>query len=244
MTDPGVRYLDGRHAEQSLDRRGLQAIAASFVGIFAGFAVLLIAAGEIRWANAWVYIGLVLFYQVTSTMVLVRANPQVLNERARFTREGTMPFDRAFGALYLLVSFTSCVVFGFDAVRYRWSSMPTAFAALGVALILPAFALAIWAMVVNPYFELSVRIQEDRGQKVITGGPYRFIRHPGYASLIVSWLAAPFILGSWWGLLPSGVMVALVVARTALEDRALRDELPGYAEYAVATPYRLLPLAW
>jgi protein-S-isoprenylcysteine O-methyltransferase Ste14 len=99
-------------------------------------------------------------------------------------------------------------------------------------------------MAVNPYFELSVRIQDDRDHRVIKSGPYRIVRHPGYAAQALSLVATPLILGSWWGLVPAAVLVVVLMIRTALEDRTLRNELPGYAEYTEQTRYRLLPHVW
>ena len=104
--------------------------------------------------------------------------------------------------------------------------------------------LAHWAMLANPFFEKTVRIQEERGHHVATGGPYRFVRHPGYVAFILMGFALPLGVGSAWALVPAGLNAALIVARTALEDRTLRRELPGYAEYAQRTRYRLLPGVW
>jgi protein-S-isoprenylcysteine O-methyltransferase Ste14 len=99
-------------------------------------------------------------------------------------------------------------------------------------------------MVSNPFFSTVVRIQTDRGHTVATGGPYRFVRHPGYAGALALTLATPFLLGSWPALIPSVALVAILVVRTILEDRTLRRELPGYTEYAGRVRYRLLPGIW
>jgi protein-S-isoprenylcysteine O-methyltransferase Ste14 len=99
-------------------------------------------------------------------------------------------------------------------------------------------------MVSNAFFAEGVRIQEERGHTVATGGPYRYVRHPGYVGAIAAGLSTPFLLGSPWALIPAGISATLYVVRTALEDRTLREELPGYAEYAEQTGYRLLPGVW
>ena len=106
------------------------------------------------------------------------------------------------------------------------------------------FCLGIWAMAVNAGFEMTVRIQEDRGHQVCTTGPYRVIRHPGYAAEIIAAPAYTFILGSWWALIPTAAFIALFIVRTILEDRTLQNELPGYKEYAQKTRYRLIPFIW
>jgi protein-S-isoprenylcysteine O-methyltransferase Ste14 len=133
---------------------------------------------------------------------------------------------------------------GLDAVRFRWSSMPTWLVIPGVLLYLLAFALGGWAMAVNPYFEPTVRIQHDRGHEVCTAGPYRVVRHPGYAATILGAPGFPLVIGSWWAFLTVGAYVLLFVVRTALEDRFLLRELPGYTDYARRTRYRLIPGIW
>ena len=227
-----------------LNREGLRWLAAYCFSSIASFVVLFVSAGKLDWVNAWIYVGLVSAYLITYTSVCVRLNPEMLNSRGRFSKEGTKTFDKVYAFLYLPLGFSIVVVCGLDAARYKWSTMPLWLTVLGVVLILPAFAVATWAMAVNPYFECSVRIQEDRGQEVIKSGPYKFVRHPGYAALALSLFAAPLILGSWWGLAPSAVLILIVIARTALEDRTLQEELPGYREYAGQTRCRLLPLVW
>ena len=101
-----------------------------------------------------------------------------------------------------------------------------------------------WAMVVNAYFSTVARIQRDRGQTVCREGPYRFVRHPGYAGAILESLGSPLLLGSAWALLPAVVAIGCMSARTWLEDRMLRAELPGYVEYAGEVRWRLVPLIW
>ena len=227
-----------------LNRNGLRWLAAYFFSTIAGFVVLFISAGRLDWVNAWVYVGLVSTCLITYTAVCVKFNPEMLNSRGSFSKEGTKTFDKVYGVLYLPLGFAIVVVCGLDAARYKWSTMPLWLTVIGVVLILPAFAVATWAMAVNPYFECSVRIQEDRGQRVIESGPYRFLRHPGYAAQAISLIAASLILGSWWGLLPGGLLVLILITRTTLEDRTLQEELPGYREYAGQIRYRLLPLVW
>jgi protein-S-isoprenylcysteine O-methyltransferase Ste14 len=104
--------------------------------------------------------------------------------------------------------------------------------------------LVSWAMASNKFFSTTVRIQDDRGQTVTSSGPYRLVRHPGYVGFLVSNLATPLLLGSLWALIPAVVLEALVVVRTALEDRTLQAELGGYRDYARRVRYRLLPGVW
>ena len=101
-----------------------------------------------------------------------------------------------------------------------------------------------WAMLVNRHFESSVRIQKDRGHRVITTGPYRIVRHPGYVGAILFGISTPLIIGSVYGLIPGGIAVILLIIRTSLEDKLLRNELNGYVEYTKRVRYRLVPGLW
>ena len=114
----------------------------------------------------------------------------------------------------------------------------------GLVISLLGFGVFLWAMAANAFFAEGVRIQEERGHTVATGGPYRLVRHPGYVGAILSMGATPFLLGSWWALVPAGLGVGGYLLRTALEDRTLQEELPGYREYTHQTRYRLLPGIW
>lgn len=135
-------------------------------------------------------------------------------------------------------------VIGLDVGRFQWSNLGINYAILGFVLALIGAPLGVWAAISNPYYEAVVRIQRDRNHKVITTGPYRIVRHPGYVSAVLWSIATPLIIGSVFGLIPSGVIVMLLIVRTALEDRMLQNELEGYSEYARNVKYRLLPLIW
>ena len=144
-------------------------------------------------------------------------------------------------AAYTVFLLLTPIVAGLDAGRYRWSAVPLAaklLAWLGLAL---AGALIFWAITTNTYLSRMARIQGDRGQVVVTVGPYRYVRHPMYLGVILLFLGMPVAFGSWWALLPGAAIGALFVLRTAKEDRMLRDELPGYTEYAQQVRYRLVP---
>jgi protein-S-isoprenylcysteine O-methyltransferase Ste14 len=129
--------------------------------------------------------------------------------------------------------------------RFGWSPPFAAGLHVGGALgVVLGFALFLWAMAANAFFSEGVRIQTDRGHKVATQGPYRTVRHPGYVGAMLAEAATPVLLGSLWALIPAAGSVLCYVIRTALEDRTLVAELPGYAEYTTRTRYRLLPGIW
>jgi protein-S-isoprenylcysteine O-methyltransferase Ste14 len=136
------------------------------------------------------------------------------------------------------------VVAGLD-VRFHWTGEnPFAFHVGGLLANISGYVLFLWAMVSNAFFSEGVRIQEERDHTVASGGPYRYVRHPGYAGAIVAGVATPFLLGSLWGLIPAVLSAVLYVVRTALEDKTLMEELPGYPEYAQQTRWRLFPGLW
>jgi protein-S-isoprenylcysteine O-methyltransferase Ste14 len=227
-----------------LNRSGIRGIAGQSILIIIGVTILFASAGTLAWMNAWIYVGLVIIYQVVSTVVLARVNPELLNERGTVIKAGTKTFDKVWVAIVPIFSFGNLVIMGFDAVRYQWSAMPFCLTYVGIFMFVFIAPIATWAMAVNKFFEWTVRIQDDRQQYVCTSGPYGTIRHPGYTGLIVSLLAYPFILGSWWGFLPNGILTVIIIIRTALEDRTLQKELPGYKEYAQKVKYRLVPFIW
>jgi protein-S-isoprenylcysteine O-methyltransferase Ste14 len=228
----------------NLSRSGIRAIIVQSVVIILAFAVLFISAGTLAWINAWIYFGLIVPDWVISEAVLARVNPEVLNARGSVIRAGTKGFDKIGLVLVPLLTLCGLVVMGFDAVRFQWSHMPFWLTIIGAAMVIPAFAGGIWAMSVNKFFEWTARVQDDRNHYVCTSGPYSIIRHPGYACYIVTKLSYPLILGSWWGFLPEGILIILFIIRTALEDRALQNELPGYRDYAGKVKYRLIPFIW
>ncbi|MGE5365642.1 MAG: methyltransferase family protein, partial [Bacteroidales bacterium] len=206
--------------------------------------ILLISAGKISWLNGWLFFGLILGYEMFYVGLFIKVNPGLLNERGKVVPEGGKLFDKIFAVLYLPLYFSILIISGIDAGRYEWTIMPLWVIVFGVVMFLLSSFLSFWAMYVNSYFECTVRIQEDRNQEVVTTGPYRIIRHPGYIAGIISFLAAPLILGSWWGFIPSSILILTIVIRTALEDRTLQRELSGYNDYTKVTRYRLIPFIW
>lgn len=242
MPDSTTQHTDKQGV--GLNRLGVRGIIAQSILIIIGFAILFAAAGKLAWINAWIYVGLISIYQIISTVVLAKANPEVLNERGTVAKAGTKTFDKVYVALYPVLSFGSLVIIGFDAVRFQWSFMPFWLTFVGIFMFIAVSPIALWAMAINKFFEWTVRIQDDRNQYVCTSGPYKIMRHPGYAGLIISLLAYPLVLGSWWGFLPNFTLIFIIVIRTALEDRTLQKELPGYKGYAQQVKYRLIPFIW
>lgn len=227
-----------------LDRYGRRGLFIGVISIVPLLAILLVSAGTIKWINAWVMAGLYLVLTVIYSVVMIRKNPELLNERGKFMKVGTKTFDKFFYAFWRPLSLVALIIAGFDAVRYGWSHMSLALNALGLTLLVLGVALPLWAMAVNTHFEATVRIQVDRNHQVCAAGPYKSVRHPGYVGAILTTLGMPLILGSLWAFLPSVAIIFLFIFRTAMEDRTLTRELSGYKEYTEVTRYRLIPLIW
>ena len=220
-------------------------IQAAF-GLAGYAAILFLAAGRLDWLWGWVFIGLTALFMASHVVLLVPINPDLLVERAGGLRqEGGKQWDRWLAALAGGVfPVASWYIAGLD-LRYAWSSpKPLAVHLIGAGLVILGFALFMWAMVSNAYFSEVVRIQEDRGHKVATDGPYHCVRHPGYSGAILSFLGSSLLLGSWWALIPAALGMGGYVLRTALEDKTLQLELEGYDAYVEQVRYRLIPGLW
>ncbi len=209
-------------------------------------ASLFAAAGRVNWPMGWAFTGSLLAFVASSRLLAARNSPDILAERAgSWSRPDVRGWDRAFvPAAAVFGPLAACVVAGLDR-RFGWSpKMPLALQVGGLVVAVLGYLLGAWAMASNRFYSAVVRVQRDRGHIVETGGPYRYIRHPGYASAIPSFLATGPALGSLWALIPSGLVALLVVVRTVFEDRLLRSELPGYEGYARRVRYRLIPGVW
>jgi len=197
------------------------------------------------WWEAWVYAIIGILGFAISRVLAARRHPDLLTERARFLQhEDAKPWDKFLSPLLGLGGGVIPLVAGLDAV-FDWSpmfSMPIKILAL--VIILAGYALASYALIENRFFSGMVRIQTERGHQVVSGGPYRWVRHPGYAGALLSYLATPLFLDSRWAFLPAIFITIVLVIRTSLEDKALQDELEGYRDYARRVRYRLLPRVW
>jgi protein-S-isoprenylcysteine O-methyltransferase Ste14 len=227
-------------------RIGCRAIAGFAAYVLLSSALLFVAAGTIHWPAGWVYVLSALAVTLGSRLIALRVHPDMLRERARFTQgEGVPAWDRWLAPLVGLAGPVAMVIVAGLDHRFGWSPpLPPALPWIGLALLVLGYGLTTWAFVANRFFAAGVRIQAERGHTVVDAGPYRWVRHPGYAGGIVAFVGVPLLLGTLWAYLPAGLTVAAVVVRTALEDKLLRQDLPGYAEYARRVRYRLLPGVW
>jgi protein-S-isoprenylcysteine O-methyltransferase Ste14 len=205
----------------------------------------ILISGRWGWWQAWVMAAVFLLSFVISRALAARRTPDILRERANFGQhENTQPWDKV---LSPLVAFGSVFVMAAAGLEARFGGpahFSLAVQMAGLALILAGYGLASYAFVVNAFFSGTVRIQEERGHKVIRSGPYAWVRHPGYAGSLVASLGMPLLLNSAWAFLPVVIFGAVFFIRTRLEDRFLQGNLPGYREYAQKVRYRLLPGVW
>ncbi len=228
--------------QPKLERSGYLRIVQVLILIALDAAILFAAAGTLSWPAAWVYVGIRIVALAIGAFFIIRENPEIINERGRMPKN-TKDFDKVFAAIYSPLALILPLVCGLD-YRFAWSDMPLWLSVIGFIGYIPAAIFPYWAMLVNNYLTTTVRIQEERGHQVVTDGPYRFVRHPMYVGLIFGAISMPLLLGSWWALIPGIMMVVAAIWRTSREDQVLQEELPGYAEYAQRTRYRLLPGVW
>jgi protein-S-isoprenylcysteine O-methyltransferase Ste14 len=197
------------------------------------------------WWEAWLYAIIGILGFAISRVLAARRHPDLLAERARFLQhEDAKPWDKFLSPMVGLGGGLIPLVAGLDAL-FGWSppySPPVKILAL--VIILAGYALGSYALIENRFFSGIVRIQSDRGHQVVSSGPYRWVRHPGYAAALLTYLATPFFLDSRWAFLPVMFITVVLVIRTSLEDKVLQDELDGYRDYAGRVRYRLLPGVW
>jgi protein-S-isoprenylcysteine O-methyltransferase Ste14 len=205
-------------------------------------ACLFVPAGRLDWWAAWVYIAIYFGAVIFNALFVLGKDPELIAERGE-TRENTKGWDKTVTNFITIATLLTLIVAGLD-VRFGWSQVALLISIAGLMVVSLGYGIVSWAMAANKFFARVVRIQQDRGQAVCDSGPYRFVRHPGYVGMCVYSIATPFGLGSWWAILPALFIVVGFVVRTALEDRTLRAELPGYADYAARVRYRLMPGIW
>lgn len=205
--------------------------------------ILFFPAGRVDWGMAWIYLGLSMVGTMSNTLLLMRNNPDLLIERSQI-KKGAKAWDQVLVRLVGLGPLVMLIVAGLDK-RFGWSSqMPLGVQIVALIVATAGYLLSSWSMMSNRFFSAVVRIQKDRNHTVISAGPYRFIRHPGYAGGIIFFLTTPLILSSLWTFIPAGLTTCVTTLRTILEDRTLQNELDGYRDYTNQVRYRLLPGVW
>lgn len=205
---------------------------------------LFLAAGTLAWPAGWVF--LILFFGSLAALILwlYRHNPALLKERMALSQPGQKAWDKVFFLLLYVCSFAWLILMPLDAVRFHWSLVPLWLQIAGLLPLLCSFYIFYRTFRENSYLSPVVRIQEDRGQTVISTGPYQYVRHPMYSAFLLFLPGTAFLLGSWYGLLWGLLIIIIFGWRAALEERTLQDELQGYAAYMTQVKYRLIPYVW
>jgi protein-S-isoprenylcysteine O-methyltransferase Ste14 len=198
-----------------------------------------------NWWEAWVYAAICIFGFVISRYLAGRRHPDLLVERGKFLQNpNPEAWDKLLSPMLALGSGIIPLAAGLD-MRFGLSAQfGFTIKAIAIILMLAGYTLGSYALIANRFFSGMVRIQSERGHHVISSGPYRWMRHPGYAGALISYLATPFLLDSWWTLIPVAFTLAAIFIRTRLEDRALQEKLEGYQAYAQKVRYRLIPGVW
>ena len=229
-------------AVNSLTRkRKLRNVLMMFLVALIIIAILFVAAGNLAWVWGWWLAGIMIAANIFSICFL---DPGLIDERTG-VKSGAKRWDIVLASIIgRFGPLAAIIISGLD-FRYGWSQpVPLPLSVFGLAFLILSYALIFWAMRENRFFSSIVRIQQERGHHVITTGPYRIVRHPGYLGSVIFLLALPFALASYWALLPAIGTSILLCIRIVLEENTLKRELEGYAEYAKKVRYRIIPGIW
>ena len=211
---------------------------AILVGVFAG------VSGRWDWWAGWTFLLVFMGYSLSLFYWLSRIDPGLARERRHDADERNQPYERVILPVMVALELSLLLVAALDSGRFGWSRTPVWVRVVGWMSLAAGGAMLPWVFRTNTFASGVGRIQDDRGHTVITSGPYRYVRHPMYTAVITVMLGLPLALGSYWALIPGGLLSLLFIVRTALEDRMLQAELPGYEDYTRQTRYRLIPGVW
>jgi protein-S-isoprenylcysteine O-methyltransferase Ste14 len=223
----------------------MKVLVGELVYLFLFFTLpLFLAAGTIAWLTGWIFLVLFFSFVLAITLWLFRHNPDLLKERMTITRPDQKAWDKVGFAVTYLVFLAWLILMPLDAVRFHWSQMPVWLQMAGAIYLVCSFYLFFVTFRENSYLSAMVRIQKDRGQTVVSSGPYHYVRHPMYAAALLFMFGTALLLGSWYGLLLALLLVGMIAVRAVLEERTLQQELQGYDAYMTQVKYRLIPHVW
>jgi protein-S-isoprenylcysteine O-methyltransferase Ste14 len=224
----------------------LPLLVAQIAGMFVVFAaVLFVAAGTLAWPAGWLFLVLFFGFVIVLSAWLLKTNPSLLTERMTgIGKSDQKRWDKVFYVVLNVLFVAWLLVMPLDAVRFGWSNMPNGVQLIGAVGMLASFYCFYRTFKENAYLSPAVRIQDDRGQHVISTGPYHYVRHPMYATAALFLVSTSLLLGSWLGVLAAVLLILAIAYRAVREEQTLRDELPGYGDYMSRVRYRLLPGVW
>ncbi len=228
--------------QEKQDSGGAQRLAQALMPVFIHALILFVAAWRLDWWAAWAFVAASAAFASLNVLIILPKNPGLVARQGSAGNENVDRWDRALTRLVTACTLVLLVVAGLDE-RFGWTRVFAPWVQVaGLASFVLGLALVSWAMASNVSFLSAARVQN--GQSVATGGPYRAVRHPGYVGATMAAVGRAALFGSAWALISAGLIACAFVICTALEDRTLRAELPGYADYAQRTRYRLLPGVW
>jgi protein-S-isoprenylcysteine O-methyltransferase Ste14 len=215
------------------------------VAIFLAFAlVLFLPAGTLAWPAGWAFLVLFFGFYVGLTSWLFLYNPSLVQERTKLASSDQQGWDKILFPIMLAYPFAWIIFMSLDAVRFHWSPLPIWLQWVGAVLLLVSFYMLFLTFRENSFLSPVVRLQKDRGQTVISTGPYHYVRHPMYAALLVFLISTPFLLGSGYGVLLGLFYVVILARRAVMEENTLQSQLPGYTAYVTQVKYRFIPYIW
>jgi protein-S-isoprenylcysteine O-methyltransferase Ste14 len=224
----------------------IKLLSVEFAGTFAAIALaLFLSAGTIRWVAGWCFLILFFGFFIIMALWLFRHDPGLLQERMTgLGKPDQTTWDKVILALITIIFVAWLVLMPFDAVRSHWSNMPIWIQVVGAMILIASFYLFYLVYRENPYLSPAIRIQKERDQKVVSSGPYHYVRHPMYAAFIPFFLGTTLLLGSWYGISLGLVLVGLIGIRAMKEERMLQKDLPGYDNYMAQVRFRFIPHIW
>jgi len=215
------------------------------VTIFLAFALaLFLPAGTLAWPAGWAFLILFFGFYVGLTSWLFLYNPSLVQERTKLASSDQQGWDKILFPIMLAYPFAWIIFMSLDAVRFHWSPLPVWLQWVGAGLLLVSFYMLFLTFRENSFLSPVVRLQKDRGQTVISTGPYHYVRHPMYAALLVFLISTPLLLGSGYGVLLGLFYVVILARRAVMEESTLQSELPGYVAYTTQVKYRFIPYIW
>ena len=216
----------------------------NLIWIVAMGALLFAPAGTLHWPAAWVFLATTAIFGVAGGLWLAKTDPALLAERMHPMMQNDQPAaDKKFMVVFGFAALMWFVVIGLDA-RYRASHVPFALQALGFLMLVLSAGFIMWVMRENSFAVPVVKLQTERGHRVISTGPYAFVRHPMYSGTVLFFIGAPLLLGSWWGVAIAPLFAVLFAIRSGIEEQTLIKGLPDYADYTERVRYRLIPGLW
>lgn len=216
------------------------------IGVTLAFVVggMVLLAGRWDWWAGWIFLGVFITYCLILFAWLAWIDPGLARERRKDADERNQAYEFVIIPLMGVLEMALLIVATLDAGRFGWSSVPAWARVIGWLMLGITGAILPWVFKTNTFASGVGRIQEERSHHVISDGPYRYVRHPMYVGVCLAFIGLPLVLGSWWAFIPTGLLLGVYIIRTTLEDRMLHEQLPGYAEYAQRTRFRMIPGVW